>query len=69
MAKGETKEHRTVTVLGSVAAGRPDGRVAIRLQTKELGSIAFEVDQRAIDALRRDLMIAERFLRQKAGKA
>jgi hypothetical protein len=69
MAKGETRDHLTVTVLGSVAMARPNGRVAIRLVTKEAGSIAFEVDQRAIDALRRDLVVAERFLRQKPGQA
>jgi hypothetical protein len=59
-----TNEWNTVTVLASQAVGRPDGRVAIRLDTKELGAIAFEVDQRAIDALRNDLMAAERLLRQ-----
>jgi hypothetical protein len=69
MPQSDTKEWNTVTVLGSQPLGRPDGRVAIRLQTKELGSIAFEVDQRAIDALRKDLTTAEKLLRQKAGKA
>lgn len=64
-----TSEQTTVTVLGSQALGRPDGRVSIRLLTKELGSIAFEVDQRAIDALRGDLLKAEQFLRQPTGKA
>ena len=68
MAQRETKDHTTVTVLGSQALGRPDGRAAIRLQTKELGSIAFEVDQRAIDALRRDLVAAEQLLRQPTSK-
>ena len=60
----ETKDQTTLTVTASQALGRPDGRAAIRLQTKELGSIAFEVDQQAIDALRRDLATAEQFLRQ-----
>lgn len=59
----------TLTVLGSQAMGRPDGRAAIRLETKERGSIAFEVDQHAIDVLRRELATAETFLRQPTGKA
>ena len=69
MDKGKTNDHPTVTVLRSQTLGRPDGRVAIRLETKELGSIAFEVDQRAIDALRRQLRIAEQFLLQKPRQA
>jgi hypothetical protein len=69
MDKGKTKDHSTVMVLGSQTLGRPDGRVAIRLETKELGSIAFEVDQRAIDALRRQLVVAEQFLHQKSRQA
>jgi hypothetical protein len=59
----------TLTVLGSQAVGRPDGRVAIRLHTKEIGSIACEVDQHAIDALRGDLLVAEKMLRQLTGRA
>jgi hypothetical protein len=59
-----TKDHATVTVVGSQALGRPDGRAAIRLITKELGSIAFEVDQHAIDALRKEITAAEQMLRK-----
>jgi len=62
-----TSDHQTYTVTGSQALGRPDGRVAIRLLTKELGYIAFEVDQRAIDHLRNDLTAAEQLLRQSGG--
>ena len=69
MSQFGTSDHPTLTVLGSQALGRPDGRVAIRLETKEAGSIAFEVDQRAIDALRKDLAHAETLLRQTTGKA
>lgn len=69
MSQFGTSDYQTVTVLESQAMGRADGRVSIRLKTKELGSIAFEVDQRAIDALRRDLLAAEQLLRQTAGKA
>jgi hypothetical protein len=58
----------TVHVTGSETMERPDARVAIRLDTRELGSIAFEVDQRAIDALRKQLAAAEQFL-QRSGTA
>lgn len=68
MSQFGTNEFSTVTVLRSQALGRPDGRVAIRLDTKELGAIAFEADQRAIDGLRRDLSAAEQLLRQPGGK-
>ena len=60
----ETKDHRFVTVLGSQPLGRPEGRVAIELVTKELGSIVFEVNQQAIDVLRHDLALAELMLRK-----
>jgi hypothetical protein len=69
MAERETRDVRTVTVIGSQSLARPDGRAAIRLETKELGSIAFEVNQHAIDTLRRDLALAETFLRQPTGNA
>lgn len=57
----DTNIFTTVTVTGSQAMARPDG-AAIRLLMKE-GTIVFSVDQRAIDALRRDLAAAERHLR------
>ena len=57
-------DHPTVTVLASQAMGRADGRVSILLITKEMGPIAFEIDQRAIDALRQNLALAEQLLRQ-----
>jgi ribosomal protein L25 (general stress protein Ctc) len=65
----ETKPLRTVTVTGSQSVAGPDGHVAIVLYTKEAGPIAFEVDQRAIDALRREIAAAETFLRQPKGHA
>jgi hypothetical protein len=49
------------------ALGHPDGRVSIGLWTKEL--IAFEVDQKAINALREHLVTAEKLLHQKVGRA
>ena len=69
MSQFGTGDWNTVTVLQSQALGRPDGRVSIGLWTKELGAIAFEVDQKAIDALRKDLRAAEKLLRQKIGRA
>jgi hypothetical protein len=64
MSQSDTSDEITVTVLRSRALGRADGRVAIWLETKELGPIAFEVDARAIAALRGDLAAAESLLRQ-----
>lgn len=52
-----------VTVPGSQPMVRPDGRAAVRLETRQLGSIAFEVDQLAIDALRQALAAVEKHLR------
>lgn len=64
MNERQTRALKTVTVLGSQAVARPDSRAAIVLATTELGPIAFEVTQRAIDGLREQLSIAEEFLRQ-----
>ncbi len=68
MDKGHKTIQTTVTVTGSQALGRPDGRIAIRLETRELGSIAFEVNAHAIAMLRRELAVAEQMLETK-GKA
>jgi hypothetical protein len=68
MASDQSKDPRMVTVLGSQALGRPDGRAAILLVTKELGPIAFEVNQQAIDVLSRDLIAATVLLRQSTTK-
>lgn len=68
MDKSETKELQTLTVMASSTAASADGRVAIVLHTKQEGSIAFEVDERAIAALRNEITVAESFLRLKAGK-
>jgi len=59
-----TKNWDTVHVLSSQALGG-FGRAAIGLETS-IGPIAFEVDQKAIDALRRDLTAAEQLLRTSA---
>jgi hypothetical protein len=69
VANHKTLDVRTVTVMSSQPMVRPDGRVAIRLDTGELGSIAFEVDQRAIEGLLQAIASVETQLRQKAGNA
>jgi hypothetical protein len=60
---------QTVTVLGSQALAHPDGRCAILLETRELGPIAFEVNQGAIDSLRLNLTEAEQMFRQASAKS
>lgn len=64
MAERKTRDLTTVIVMGSQPMLRPDGRAAIRLDTRELGPIAFEVDQRAIEALRQAIAAAETHIRQ-----
>lgn len=65
--KGETKQVRTVTVIGSSVAMSPTGLVAIVLDTKERGPIGFAVDLESCAALRREIAAAETFLRQQLG--
>jgi hypothetical protein len=69
MKKGETRAITTVTVTGSLAVARPDGTTALVLHTREAGSIAFEVDARAVEVLRRDLAAIETMLRRPQGQA
>jgi hypothetical protein len=64
MSERSTGKVRTVSVMGSEPMVRADGRAAIRLDTRELGPIAFEVNQRAIDSLRQAIAAAETHLRQ-----
>ena len=66
MSQFGTKDWDTVHVLSSQAPGG-FGRAAIGLETS-IGPIAFEVDQKAIDALRRDLTAAEQLLRTSAAR-
>jgi hypothetical protein len=64
MPQHSSNERTKVTVLSSHALGSPEaGKIALSLETKELGTIAFEVDQRTIDELRRDLACAEALVR------
>ena len=53
-----------LTVFNSQAIGGADGRVAMVFETRELGPVAFEVDQRVIDAIRNNLLVAKQLLRQ-----
>ncbi|SDD41578.1 hypothetical protein SAMN05216337_101116 [Bradyrhizobium brasilense] len=48
-----------LNVTGSETMLRSDGHAAIRLETKEMGPVAFEVSLQAIAALRRHLARAE----------
>jgi hypothetical protein len=64
MATEPAKRVRMLTVIASTTLFRPDGRAAIQLETRQAGTIAFEVNQGAIDALRRHLARAEQFLGQ-----
>src|SRR5262249_19020530 len=69
LPQGQPFQVEMIVPLGGFGtAVTPDGRVAIVFQTLE-GPIAFEVDERAIDALRREIAVAESFLRPKSGNA
>jgi hypothetical protein len=59
-----TRDVKTVTVIGSQPMVRPDGRAAIRIETREFGPIALEVNERAIEGLRQAISVAEAHLRQ-----
>jgi hypothetical protein len=66
--KGETQRTRTLTVIGSSTARAADGQVAIVLETRESGVVGFLVTLASCAALRRDIAVAEEFLRQTPGK-
>jgi hypothetical protein len=57
-------DFRTINVVGSETMLHPDGRAAIRLETRELGPILFEVQLQSIAALRLHLARAEQHIRQ-----
>jgi hypothetical protein len=69
MSQSGTGNWTIVTVRQSQAFRRPDGRVSIGFWTKEIGPIAFEVNQQAIDSLRNNLKDAERLLHRQVGHA
>ena len=57
-----SKVARKVTVLNAVTATSPDGRVILVLDTKEAGSLAFQVNLHVLEVLRHQLALAERNL-------
>src|SRR5258708_3156539 len=67
--KANAPKFPTVTMVDSRTLTRADGTTSLRLDTKEFGSIAFRIDLKAIEILRRELATAEAFLRQPTGKA
>jgi hypothetical protein len=69
MSAESARDYTSLTIQGSETLLRADNRAAIMLLTKEVGPIAFEVNQQAIDALRLQLSRAETHIRQEAGKA
>jgi hypothetical protein len=58
-----------VTVVGSESMTGPGGTTALCLRTKEAGSVAFAVDQRAIDAIRGHLDKLELMFQTPGGQA
>jgi hypothetical protein len=64
MSQHGSSERMKATMLLSHTLGMAgDGKIAISLKTKELGTIALEIDQQIIDALRKDLACAETLIR------
>ena len=61
------REIPTLTVLGSQAVARADGRAAIVLTTQERGPIAFELNLQTIPLLRAGLDRIETILRRSPG--
>jgi hypothetical protein len=69
MSQSRTENWTIVTVRQSQAFRRPDGQISIGFWTKEMGPIAFEVNQQAIESLRNNLKDAERLLQRQVGHA
>jgi hypothetical protein len=69
MSQSRTENWTIVTVRQSQAFRRPDGQISIGFWTKEMGPIAFEVNQQAIESLRNNLEDAERLLQRQVGHA
>lgn len=66
---GHTDNLNTVTVTASRPLIRPDGRYAIELTTREVGTIAFEVNAQALSALRQAISDIETAMKQGIGRA
>jgi hypothetical protein len=64
---GETG--KLITLTEAQILTTPEGAAALRLGTKEQGSLVFLIDLETIAILQRELAAAEGFLRQSAGKA
>ena len=58
----QIRDIKTLTMLGCQTIGRSDGRAAILLNSKELGPVAFEVNEQAIDAIQKALAVAATLL-------
>jgi hypothetical protein len=69
MAPDGSGELRTVRLLGSQTLARPEQPVALMLYTDLFGPIAFALNEQIVGTLRRDLAIAEQYLRQPVAKA
>jgi len=69
MAPDGSDEFRIVRLLGSQTVARPDQPVALMLYTDLFGPIAFPLNEQIVGTLRRDLAIAEQYLRQPVAKA
>ncbi len=65
----QDQEYNSLTITGSQALARPDGRYAILLKTLEQGAIAFEVNATAIHFLRRELDAIETMMKSPVGSA
>ena len=64
-----TDELGTLTVLRSWPAATPDGRVALVFDTKEAGTIAFEITTLGAQAVRQALDAIDMLLSHKPGQA
>jgi hypothetical protein len=69
MAPDGSGELRNVRLLGSQTLARPDQPVTLMLYTDLFGPIAFALNEQILSTLRRDLAIAEQYLRQPVAKA
>jgi hypothetical protein len=68
MKHSEPKELNTVRVVSVSSAATPDGRVAIVFQLQDQ-SIALEMNQQTVAALRAQIAAIETFLNQQGGRA
>ena len=69
MAAPKIKLVPRLTVIGSETLTVPNGTTALCLHTREFGQIAFVVDERAIEAIRKQLDKLERSFRNPKGRA